>query len=63
MIDSYIFCVIRKILGGFGKKSLDIMKDSYFEKNFWKKSHSNILSELYQKSLLEFSGLFIWMDE
>ena len=29
------------IFGVFGEKSLDIMKDDYFEKNFWKKSHSN----------------------
>ena len=28
------------IFGVFEEKSLDIMKDDYFEKNFWKKSHS-----------------------
>ena len=34
-----IFCRV------FGKKPLDIMKDNYFEKNFWKKSHSNIYAD------------------
>ena len=30
------------IFGVFGVKSLGIMKDDYFEKNFWKKNHSSI---------------------
>ena len=29
------------IFGDFGQKILDIMMDNYFEKSFWKKSHSN----------------------
>ena len=30
------------IFGVFEEKSLDIMKDNFFAKNFLKKSHSNI---------------------
>ena len=33
---------------GFGKKSLDITKDNYFEKIFWKMSHSNEFSKILQ---------------
>ena len=32
------------------EKSLDIIKEDYFEKNFWKKSHSNVVTPIYEVS-------------
>ena len=40
-----------------GKKTLDIMKDNYFEKNFWKKSHSTTYPPEVRGSNLTESGL------
>ena len=37
------------IFGVFEEKSLDIMKDNFFAKNFLKKSHSSICNIFFQK--------------
>ena len=49
------------IFGVFGEKSLNTMKDDYFEKNFWKKSHSkihtsNIYGLLFHVEISAFQG-------
>ena len=46
------------IFGVFGKKSLDIRKNNYFEKNFLKKSHSIIHTHFHSNKSVDMAKPF-----
>ena len=52
-----IFWKIHNFWGFWEKRSLDIRKDNYFEKIFWKKSHSIKLYILLYTHFMLWSGL------